>query len=395
MTTAMFGERDHLIGIALVPFVLMQYALTKNMIIPKKIQWSVFLIGALIILLKPHHGLIPFCMIVHRLIVQKNLRVFRDADFIALTVTVLSYVALLFLAFTDYRTVIFPDVVKLYLSKINPDTFKITGFLIIPGIVVLGIAHILRHKIRYADLIIFLSLCACASLIPYAVQAKGFFYHLFPAFGFFIPAAFLLLAAVLEKEIKATRMITVLTMAALIGMAYTIFPLNLKLPTYADYRVMPLTRTITDNCRGVENCSFLMFNDTMGITQETAYVTGFTHASRFPSFWFLPEMRRMDYKVPGSAAKLHAAYAERVGEDLERYKPQTLVIGRFDVRDNSFFDFAAYWAVSKKFRAEWENYQHTGMMNIAYSDYYPGTIAANDKSVAYDVYRRRDEAAGD
>lgn len=395
MTTAMMGERDHLIGIALVPFVLMQYALTRGIVIPRKLQWAVFLIGAVIILLKPHHGLIPFCMIVHRMVVQRNLRVLRDADFISLAVMVLAYGALLFFAFADYRTIIFPDVVQLYLTNYDPDIFKTIGFLIIPGIVVLGCAHILQHKISYAGLIIFLSFCACASLIPYAVQAKGFFYHLFPAFGFFTPAAFLLLACVLEKEVKASRVVTILTTAALIGIAYAVFPLNLKLPTYDDYRVMPLTRTITDNCRGVENCSFMMFNDTMGITQETAYVTGFTHASRFPSFWFLPEMRRMDFRVPGSAATLHAAYADRVGEDLARYKPQTLIIGRFDVRDNAFFDFAAYWAVSKKFRAEWEHYEHTGMMNIAYSDYYPGTIAAQDKSVAYDIYRRREKPARD
>ena len=389
MTTALFGERDHLIAIALVPFVLAQYALTKGIAIPKKLQWPLFLIGALVIMLKPHHGLIPFFMIVHRILHQKNMRVLRDVDFLSLTFMVLAYGVLLFFFFTDYRTIIFPDVVRLYLSSPGFNILKQTGLLLAPGLIVLLGAYCLRYKIRHGEIALLLAICAVASLIPFVVQGKGFFYHLFPALGFFVPAAFLVLAGLLEKEIGNMRLTLCFTMAALLGISYTIFPVNMKLPDYKAYRAMPLTKIVTDNCRGIPDCSFMMFNDTMGITHETAYVTGLTHGSRFPSYWFLPELRRMDYKKPGSASMLRAGYATRIAEDLERYKPQTLIIGRFDVQGASFFDFAAYWAVSRPFRDAWEQYEHAGTIEIANADYYPGTTAAEDNPVTYDLYRRR------
>ncbi len=389
MTTTIYGERDHLIGIVLLPFVLLQYLLNRDISVPKKLQWPVFLIGAVFILLKPHHGLIPFFMIVWRMMQKKNLRFMRDADFQALTIAVLAYGALLCFGFADYRQIIFPDVVRFYLSNVSPDIIKHTAMLLIPGFVVLALSHVLRYRIHHGALVSFLALCAILSLIPYYVQGKGFFYHLFPAFAFFSPAFFLLLTGLLEREAKNIRAAFLLSLTALIGISYAIFPLNMALPTYRDYQDKPLTKAIVENCEGAQDCRFFMFNDTMGIIHETAYVTGYTHASRFPSFWFLPKMIEMEQGMSGSADTARLAYAARVAEDLARYQPQTLVIGRFPVKGKEFFDFAAWWAVSDMFRAEWEKYEHTGTLDIAYSDYYFGTTAANDKAITYDIYRRR------
>lgn len=391
MTNMLYGERDHIIAIMLVPFVLMQYALNKGLNIPKRWQWSLFLLGAIAILLKPHHGLIPFFMIVWRMCKQKNIGFMRDADFLSLTIMVLAYGALLCFGFTDYRQIIFPDVVSLYLTTINPDILKYTGMLLLPGLAVLIVAHVMRYRIRHADLVIFMAICAMASLIPYFVQGKGFFYHLFPAMGFFVPSFFLLLAGLLERELKSTKATLVLSIMALLGISYVIFPLNMKLPSYKDYEQMPLTKLIAANCEGVakSDCSFMMFNDSMGIVHETAYVMGITHATRFPSYWFLPALLKMDREMPGSADMFRMAYAERAAADLARYQPQTLIIGRFEQQGDKFFDYAAYWAVSPLFRAEWEKYEHTGTIDIAYNDYYPGTIAAQGKPVTYDVYRRK------
>lgn len=394
MTTTLYGERDHLIGIVLLPFVLLQYALNRDVQIPKILQWPVFLAGAVIILLKPHHGLVPFCLIAYRMLKQKNLRFMRDADFLALSSAVLAYGALLCFGFTDYRHIIFLDVVQLYLTNLSPEILKNTGMLLVPGLVVLAAGYMLRYRIRQGELASFLALCAILSLVPYYVQGKGFFYHLFPAFAFFTPAFFLLLAGLLEREVKNVRITFLLSFTALLGMAYAIFPANMKLPTYHDYFEKPLTKIIAENCRNVPDCSFFMFNDTMGITHETAYVTGYTHASRFPSYWFLPEMLKQEKAVPGSTDTVRMAYATRIAEDLAHYKPQTLVIGRFQPQEgDSFFDFAAWWAVSSMFRDEWEKYEHTGELAIAYKDYYPGTIAARDLPITYDIYRRK--AGGD
>ncbi len=392
MTVSMYGERDHLIGIVLVPFVLMQYALLKGKTIPVALQWSMFLVGALVILLKPHHGLIPFCMIVWRMAQRKDLSVIKDADFLSLSTMVLGYMALLFWGFGDYRTIIFPDVLALYLTDHIDDIGQQAFSLAIPGVLLGGAAYILRRHISDSALIMFLSACALASLVPYLVQGKGFFYHLFPAFGFFTPAFFLMMAAILQREIRSARMAFLLSSVSALCMAYAIFPPNMKLPTYAAYQEKPLTKIITENCHAVQDCSFFMFNDSMGIIHEISYVTGFIHASRFPSFWFLPKIVSKEQDGADTATILRLAYAARIAQDLEVYKPRTLIIGRFKnlYDDGRVFDFAAYWGVSSDFRAQWNAYAHTGTLDIANSDFHPVSASTDRDIVTYDIYRRID-----
>lgn len=387
MTNALYGERDHLVALGLIPFVLFQYGLNRGFNIPARWLWPVFMIGALLILLKPHHGLIPFLLVLDGIRRNKSLRGLLRADTVSLTVAVLSYAALLYFVFPDYMTIIFPDVWQLYLSQREEGLFKIAGLLCVPAGIILFLAIRLRYRIRHADLAILLAAAALLSLVPYYVQGKGFYYHLFPVTGFFVPALSLLLSEWLAYESKHRAVAAGLSVMALTGLVLAIFPVNKALPDYRAYRDMPLTQLVSATCEGKKACSFFMFNDSMGIVHETAYVTGVTHGSRFPSFWFLPEMLEQDRFYLGNSEILRLSYGRRIAEDLERYEPSILFIGRFPVPGQDFFDFGAYWAVSDSFRAAWERYRHDGTIEISYGDYYPGTMVKDLPPITYDVYR--------
>lgn len=387
MTNALYGERDHLLALGLVPFVLFQYALNRNMVIPAHWRWPVFMIGAFLILLKPHHGLIPFLMVLDGLRRERKLSVLWRADTLSLAIMLIVYVLLLLFVFSDYAVTIFPDVWQLYLSQREIGLVKLVGLFFLAGTVLFFLTCYLRYRICYFDLILLLTASALLSLIPYYVQGKGFYYHLFPAMGFFVPAVALLVAEWLSFESKRRTFSAGLALAALMGLVLVIFPANRSLPDYHEYHDKALTRMITAACSDVPNCSFFMFNDSMGIVHETAYVTGITHGSRFPSFWFLPEMLQQDLISPEESEILRLSYGGRIAEDLERYQPQILIIGRFSLVADGFFDFAAYWAVSDSFRAAWEKYHHDGTLDIAYGDYYPGTMVMDLPAITYDIYR--------
>lgn len=387
MTNMLYGERDHLLALGLIPFVLFQYALNRGLVVPASWRWPVFMIGAFLILLKPHHGLIPFLMVLDGVRRTRSFTVLWRADTLSLVVMVLVYALLLLFVFPDYVSTIFPDVWQLYLSQRKEDFLKLAGLFFLAGIVLLSLASYLRYRIRHFDLILLLSVCAIISLIPYYVQGKGFYYHLFPALGFFVPSLVLLMTEWLFLECKRRVLSVGLALAAVTALVLVIFPVNTALPDYHEYRDKPLTRLITDACHDVPDCSFFMFNDSMGIVHETAYVTGITHGSRFPSFWFLPEMLQQDQVSPEESEILRLSYGVRIAEDLERYRPPIVVIGRFSLATEGFFDFAAYWAVSDSFRQVWEKYRHEDTIEIAYGDYYPGTMVNDLPAVTYDIYR--------
>ncbi|QQG36569.1 MAG: hypothetical protein HYS17_01920 [Micavibrio aeruginosavorus] len=390
MTNALYGERDHLVALGLVPFVLLQYALNRGIRIAAYWRWPVFILGAFLILLKPHHGLIPFLMVLDGLRRNPGWRNFLRADFISLSALVLAYAVLLYFVFPDYIQVIFPDVWQLYLSQREARLPEVTGYLFIPAGGLLFSAVCLRYRACHPGLVLLLGVASVLSLIPYLVQGKGFYYHLFPALGFFIPGLTLLLFEWLAYEGKRRTFAAGLSITALTGLALMIFPANGALPDYRAYRDMPLTQRVRAACENRTGCSFFMFNDTMGIVHETAYVTGIRHGSRFPSFWFLPEMLKHDRISPEDSEILRLSYGGRIAEDLERYKPPILIIGRFSITGQGFFDFGAYWAVSDSFRTAWERYRHDGTIKISYGDYYPGTLVKDSPPVTYDIYRLTD-----
>jgi hypothetical protein len=185
ITGTQFGERDQYTGLALVPFTLMQLAITYRLPYPKALKWPVFLAGAVFILLKPHHGLIPTMLLVHRMIVQKRWLIIKDADFISLAVMTLLYIGMTCFFFQDFITVILPDVVELYFGMQDMRSTTTFALVIIYTIMVIGFfPFMIRIDQRHRSLILFFLSCAILSIIPFYVQGMSFKYHLFPAYTF-------------------------------------------------------------------------------------------------------------------------------------------------------------------------------------------------------------------
>src|SRR5690606_32184496 len=118
LSSVYFGERDQILGIALFPFVMIQLGLTFSWPRPRPaVFWSVVIFGAVLILLKPHFGLLPTILLLHRAILQRRLALWKDPDFIALVTATSCYILFLLVFFSDYLTIILPDVLRLYLPE--------------------------------------------------------------------------------------------------------------------------------------------------------------------------------------------------------------------------------------------------------------------------------------
>jgi hypothetical protein len=388
-----FGERDHLIGIALMPFFLMQLGLTYGWPQPRRLKWPVFLAGSLFILLKPHHGLLPACLLAHRIWRRRDLSAVKDADFISLAAATLAYGAGVFLFFPDYVATILPDALRLYVAGGSWRNVAFPLAAAAGGGAVLAAAAAALPKGEIRWLACRLLAAGMLSLIPYAAQGMGFYYQILPALSFLFTAAGLILCGWLEKEgVKHAAFSAGLFMTAL---AYLFAPLNIHYARHKDYANLPLTRLLEAECPARGQCRFFMFNRDMGIVQETAYYTGIPHISRFPSLWFLPEILKARAaparggKAPFGKEEADAyakKYAAMMAEDFRRGKPDVVILWRPGPLLMNF-DFVRFFSADPAFAREWRHYRREKTISISYGQYFKGT-KPETAPMEYDVYKR-------
>lgn len=400
MVSIYYGERDHLLALGLVPFVLLQVSLTFKLPRPKGWTMPVLAVGAIVILLKPHHGLLPTIMLAHRAITQRRLSVVFDADFLSLALAVLSYLALIFLVFPDYAFVVFPDVVNLYL-KIGKLDYVFAGlaFFIVPSIVLFTLPPFLKMPQRENYMVIFLTACALIATIPFVVQKIGFFYHLAPAMAFMAMPIALTLFYALNLEIKKPPLCSLTTLVCLLWITAISAPKDIPYPDHRFFAETPFARLI-GTCPNPP-CSYFMFNSEMGIMHETSYYTGIPHVSRFPSLWFLPAMIQTQKNLdagesgPLTAEELDIYYnrfATMLAEDLDRAQPFHVVI--WDWEDSGpGMGFIEYFERNPAFRDAMKPYKKTGDLTLNYSDFYMATMKKQSDQF-YTLYERQELQSG-
>lgn len=395
-----YGERDHLVLAGMFPFVLWQICFTLGRPVPRKLSWAVLGFGALLILVKPHHGLLPTLVLLHRAFTQKRLfGIMRDPDFVALSYGVLLYISVIGIFFTDYTLQILPDVLSLYLPIREPGMPGQTLFY--AGMVgVFAFAYLfLPAEKRQHHFTLFLFAAALVSLVPYYVQGKNYWYHLVPALVLYFAALTMmaqsLLIPLLARTPAALRGAQpFILIAALIAGAYAFMPINTQFPTHAELRALPLSQRLAQ-CPAP--CSFFMFNDNIGIIHPTALYTGREHASRFPGLWFLPVL--VNYQVTGpedgiKLGNLNQRYSTMLAADLARYKPHFLFIGQFIINRQTGrpFRLGAHFQGYADFAREWRHYEKIDTITLTNADYYRGTAMESDKPIVFDVYERKADA---
>lgn len=396
LPTMDFGERDHILLAGLLPFILLQLLLTDNVVVPRKFQGLVFIAGAVLILLKPHFGILPALLLLHRAIKRRNpFPVLSDLDVITLAAATLGYIALIWFAFHDYATVIFPDALALYAPLRNLDLMGKAGFYLGMIAVFPALYMFLPVAPEKRRFVLFLFFASAACLIPYTVQARDYWYHLLPSLTLYVVALAMTVQTLCDHKWTGKPHWVATGLGAIIA-AYILIPLNTIFPSHAQFKNLEITKLVSD-CP--QPCSYFMFNDNIGIIHPTDLYTNRIHASRFSALWFLPPLYAglnddpSDDIVDLPREKLLALrdkYAAMVGEDFNRYQPKIVFLGRFQLNDASpdIFDFPAFFSSDPTFAAEWKNYHFERQITINARDYYRGTALDKDTPVTFDLYRR-------
>lgn len=403
-----FMDREHLMLMALIPFFLAQIALTEKIRLPRLLLVPVVILGTIAILVKPQYGLIPAVLLLHRLIAHRTFRVLKDPDFLSLSIGTALYAAIVFLFFGDYISIILPDVVEYYLgSSDKANTFRLFMWHF-PAYLALLFLELFMEDLKKPKrrLLITLYTCALLSLIPLLIQMKGFYNHLLPAFGIFIIALSMTLMFRLQRWLGKRALIALLLAPVVI---FGAVGLRIKpawnYPKGYEIAKMPVARFLDENCP--KPCTFFAFHGDIEIMNPTAFYTGYTHGTRYPSYWFLPGMlRALEAHEKGEPTKIGAEklaedkskYARFAALDLENYKPAIVLIGtKIDILgQGEFFDYVEFFSAEETFRKTFsENYEKTGTFEFDRAEYFRGTSLGQTLILSYDVYTRKTPDQGE
>ncbi len=374
LSSTSFGERDHIVALALFPFSLLQFCYFRNIKVPRLLQALILIPGTFVILVKPHHGLFPTIFLVARLIRNRNFFGFyRQPDFIALALGVLLYIAIVAIFFSAFITTILSDVLAYYV----PESYYRTNLLKVIAVPVLTLPFWLvfqRQNIssERREISNLLALGAVLSAFCFFIQGKGFYYHLLPAVTFLACLGsyglYVFLPVFLKKNIGPTP---ALALAAVIFYIITPFPATKVL--YTDLQNLPLKKILTGSCPQ-SPCPFFIITY-LNIIYLDVFYFGDTHAVRMPGPWFLPTvLEKIHYGSPEEKAKAQAVmekYKRYYAEDLLRNKPDVIILPKikgFDVGETPFFK--EILLSGEAFEKIWRNYEDKGPVKIRPSDYY-------------------------
>ncbi len=370
-----FGNKDYLIAAALPPFLMAQFVITgqKGRVTHNGYLWLVCALATPFILLKPHYGLLPVCLLLHRFITGRGVRVLRDPDFICLSIGTLLYALICYIWFQDFFREIFWGVsVQLYADVVMNQVFQRAALMAVLSVCMLVLAFFSDTQDADKKITMMLGLMALASVVPFATQMKGFSLHMIPYVCLFCTASLVLAMQYAHRDIVRIGGLMMVILAA------CAFSFTTVQATPSDFRDADFSRSLQTHMIG--NASFLMQDSTTNIAMPLSVYTQKQHASRFSSLWFVA------YLADKPNSPLTTRYLTMMAEDLNRYKPGVVLLYH-DPRPRD--DLLKFSAMHADFQQAWAAYRHVAVVPYDVHEFYKraGTLGSSYR--AYDLYVRR------
>ncbi len=379
-----YGQKDHFITIALIPFLLMQISITKKHNIPAYVYWIIAFLYVPFILIKPHFGILPTCIILHRLYVNRNLTSIIKADFIALAIGVISYIAFIFIVTPDFIYDILPFSIEYYVKGMghHKDFYRNTISMVIFTSCLVFISHMNTDKTETKEIALIFSIMAVLSVIAFFAQNKGYSIHLRPILCFiFISSSINIFIYMSGKKLKLLT-------------SPSIYILLIFTLSY----VYSLFGTPTTNVKEIQNMSFVTLIKeesreepffievyTTNISAQTAFYTGNKFASRFPSLWFLSGLSKVDEDKQQAAWD---RFSEMITEDFKYYLPKVAV---FIENEEDGYSILSVLKNNADFHSFFkDNYQYKRDYLLLKSEYSSFMFKDDPDEIIYNVYIRKD-----
>lgn len=377
-----YGERDQMILLALFPFTLLQYGLLKGVRLSSPSQWGVLVAGAACALVKPHYGLMPVLMILYRAWHQKNLKALCGPDAWALVVCSCAYALLLWQAFPTYLYDVLSQVIRVYAPDMDLERLAASGLVLFIGGLFWAFYATCQTERSASRLTLCLMIFVACLFVAGFSQMKGYYYHALPQFiVLYVVTSFMAYQLI---KIKVGKKALMVTLTLCIFFAYILMPPSRSYLTHSEFK----STNISSLYQGCQTpCPVFVFDKYPNIAILASVYNQGVFASRFPSYWFLPEI-----VGPGNTTG-RGEYSRMVAEDLIRYKPAVIALVRTNVTDTNghkvAFDFVKFFSENPEFDAAMQAYEKSTAFTLRRHDYHRGTTLDAETRDVFDVYRRK------
>ncbi len=372
-----FGNKDHLIAVALFPFLLAQYALTYKLAIPRWVLWLTIIAATPFILVKPHYGLLCVLMLAHRFWRERRFSIVLNPDFLSLAVGVILYAASIVIWFPDFISeILVPVSIHLYAQVIINDVFLASIGIGILAISLLTLAFFDDGDKNARKFTLFLCCMALAADIPLFVQMKGFYLHMLPALAFLVPAAIMTASLYIKRFKPCNHIYPALIITGMAIFSYLFIWTN-PFPNHSDYQKSSFAKYVSEHAR---DSSFLMQSTTTNVIVPVSVYTGVPHATRFSNFWFIYSLY-----LSGNL-EMKDYFSGLVAEDLDRYKPAFVALYHKPVPGD---DFIKMFGGSPAFDSAWARYRKVDEIEIDYSQFYKRKTHRMFGYHSFDIYQRQ------
>jgi len=383
-----------LIITGLLPFFLAQYTISKQAPVPKGLLHTALIFGGILILIKPHYGLVPTLVFAVRALQRGVLAVIKSPDFIILSILTASYILVCLTFFMDYITQILPDVIDLYVPYGNsPEDTMITGVIFTVIIVALSVGAFFQKDSK--NLTGWILFAAFICLAPPLVQGKGFIYHFLPSMVLVSLAVIIMTYEFLRSEIKQKAMPALFAMGMALGAGYFWHSPNPEFPTHENYAQRDFPEMLNKYAQGGH---FITVMDNIGLSMPSALYTTADSGMRHPSLWFLTAFAQENADQGTVQARLGAQelyeykekYARLMVEDLRKYKPEIITVTKVEEGWPEIFEkyyVYDFFEEHEELREEWSRYEFFKEVVIPKKDYFGGLDFENES--VFTIYKRK------
>lgn len=346
-----FGQREHLIAMLLVPYVVTAASRSKGMSLPFGLAFAIGAGAGIGIGIKPFAGLIVLAVEIAILSRRRRLRAILRPETVAIALVLIAVISDLFLIHWRYFGIA-RWLVAFYPAYDNwPMVVSTAAIFTVLFIITRGLTPqpdmrvpILMELDRVA------TAGAIGAMAEFIVQMKGWPYHVLPlAYLLFLVAGLCLLQ--MPLKLRDLRSWIALLALLMIGAG---FPTTLGASPATD-DLTALERRI-DQSKG----PFYVLSTSGSPSFQLAVATGHSWASRFPMLIMLPELAAAhgDPKV----AHWETWFRNAIAQDLKSHRPTLVFVPLFqDQAMPAGFDVLGWFKQDPGFRREWQSYEAAGV----------------------------------
>lgn len=322
-----FGQKDHLIAIGLVPIICAQHIITTH----RKTNTTILLTLILFIpfiLIKPHYGLIPLSIIIHRAYTQKRISTLWDIDTVIMGLGTLVYIGFTIIFMKDYINEALPKSLALYAHSPSSHDLKPIITALSFAFLTLCISALIWMQDRPKEdknCILLIALSATLSIIPFVVQNQGFSLHLIPSLSLALIAIIAYISPYIPKSTTLTPIAISFILYAYVALSFMITG---TLKTHNQFKNSQLINTIKKNAQNEP--FFIEDTTTCASFISTTYIKNQV-ASRFPSMWFLQSALSLE---ENDKIKTLDTFGKYIANDFEKYKPKMIAFMLNENRDS-------------------------------------------------------------